>query len=107
MSSARRWWRGPRRRGVPREAGCAGPEPETRSPRPASGSAEDADVAAHRAAAQDDGRPGRSVLVDRRLARERNLGGEVARGRAGVDVEERARRDADLDVPGHAAETDV
>src|SRR4029077_2867231 len=57
--------------------------------------AKDAEVAADRLAADDE----RGSLADEAgVARERDLGGEVARDGAGIDVKVRAGCDADLDV---------
>src|SRR5205814_4617467 len=76
---------GPRAAGARRPAGAAR----------ASVGAYDAEVAADGLAAHDENRP---VAGRARLAPERHLRREVARDRAGVDVEARARRDPDLDV---------
>src|SRR5207253_2644785 len=75
-------------------------------PRSSSTRAEDADVPADRAAAEDDRRC-RRLLARRRLGREWDLGRKVARGRAGVDVEKRSRGDPDLDVSRDAREASV
>jgi hypothetical protein len=49
-------------------------------------------------ASEDDGRARRFLVTGRGLACERHLRGEVARGRACIDIEEGSRRNADLDV---------
>src|SRR5581483_2153179 len=66
---------------------------------------EDAEVAAHGLAADDERRPLAPVV--RRIAAERHLGGEIPRDAAGVDVEVRAGRDADLDVARDALHVDA